>query len=53
MLEARLAGTSQDTVVISGTSSLDALHRVLNAIVHEVGPAMELYNAVDMARRAA
>jgi hypothetical protein len=38
---------------VDDPAALDALHRVLNAIVHEVGPAMQLYSAVDAALRAA
>ena len=52
-IEQRLTDPSRGPIVVSETDDLDALHRALNATVHEVGPEMRLYNAVDMARRGA
>jgi hypothetical protein len=46
-IDDRLAGRAKGSVTV------DALHRVLNAIVHDIGPAMKLYSAVDAALRAA
>jgi len=40
-------------ITVSDVAAIDALHRVLNAIVHELGPAMKLYGAVDAAKRVA
>jgi len=51
-IERRLTDPTRGPIVVSEPSDLDALHRVLNAIVDEPGPAMQLFNAVDMARRA-
>lgn len=52
-IDERARGSAAGPIQVGTTDELDALHRVLNAIVHQMGPAMELYNAVDMARRAA
>jgi hypothetical protein len=52
-IDDRLSGRGQGAVTVDDPAALDALHRVLNAIVHEVGPAMQLYSAVDAALRAA
>jgi hypothetical protein len=34
-------------------ASIEALDRVLKTIVYEIGPAMKLYDAIDLARHAA
>jgi hypothetical protein len=52
-IDSRLSGQETGAIDVDAPAALDALHRVLNAIVHELGPAMQLYNAVDAARRAA
>jgi hypothetical protein len=52
-IDDRISGDATGPIDVRNRDALCALHRVLNAIVHEMGPAMELYSAVDMARRAA
>jgi hypothetical protein len=52
-IEQRLVRGSEGVLRVGDRPALDALHRVLNSIVHDVGPAMQLYTAVDAARRAA
>ncbi len=52
-IEDRIAKRVRGSLVLDDDQALDALHTALNAIVAEIGPAMKLYNAVDMARRAA
>jgi hypothetical protein len=49
----RVAKRVRGPLTLANDETLDALHTALNAIVDEIGPAMKLYNAVDMARRAA
>jgi hypothetical protein len=51
-IEQRLTDPSRGPILISESDDLDALHRALNAIVEDVGPPMQLFVAVDMARRA-
>ncbi|HZT91776.1 MAG TPA: hypothetical protein VFA05_07045 [Gaiellaceae bacterium] len=48
-----LARKREGPIRVDDLASLDALHTVLNSIVHEVGPAMRLYSAVVGARRRA
>ena len=52
-IERRLTDPTRGPLVITEPADLDALHRALNATVNELGPTMELFNAVDMARRSA
>ena len=52
-IDDRLNRRGRGAIEINSDADLEVLHHVLNAIVYEIGPAMKLYNAVDMAIRAA
>ena len=52
-IDDRLNRRGRGAIEISSNTELEVLRHVLNAIVYEIGPAMKLYNAVDMALRAA
>lgn len=49
-IDRHLAGKAKGVIPIESPAALDALHAVLNAIVHQMGPAMQLYSAVTQAR---
>jgi len=53
-IEDRLDVGDDDPVTLLDTDNdaLDAIQRALNSVVHEVGPAMQLHNVVDTARRS-
>ena len=50
-LRQRLTDPSRGPIHVSEPDDLEALHRALNFIVDDLGPAMQLFHAVDMARR--
>lgn len=41
-----------EPITVSDPDALEALQRALNSVVRDVGPAMQLHNTIDMARRA-
>ena len=51
-LEDSLDVGDNEPITVSDLDTLEALQRALNSVVRDVGPAMQLHNAVDMARRA-
>ena len=51
-LQQRLNSRAAGPLIVNDDAPLEALHRALNAIVDVVGPTMELFNVVDMTRRA-
>ena len=52
-IDDRLDVGDDEPIAVTDPDSLEALQRALNSVIHEIGAAMELHNAVDMARRAA
>ena len=52
-IEDRVDVGDDEPITVIDPDALEALQRALNAVVHEVGLAMQLHNAVDMARRVA
>jgi hypothetical protein len=50
-IDDRIVARSETPIRVDGQDALDALHTVLNAVIHELGPAMKLYNAVAAARQ--
>jgi hypothetical protein len=52
-IDARIQSRSREPIRVGDQDALDALHTVLNAVIHEPGPAMKLYGAVAAARQQA
>lgn len=50
-IEDRLDVGDDEPIIVTDPAALEALQRALNSVVYEVGPAMQLHNSVDMARR--
>jgi hypothetical protein len=51
-IEDRVDVGDDEPITVSDPDALEALQRALNSVVNDIGPAMQLHNAVDMARRA-
>ncbi|HEY0416283.1 MAG TPA: hypothetical protein VGC78_07845 [Gaiellaceae bacterium] len=51
-IEDRLDVGDDEAISVNDPEALEALQRALNSVVHEVGPAMQLHNIADMARRS-
>jgi hypothetical protein len=51
-IEDRVDVGDDEPIIVSDPDALEALQRALNSVVNDIGPAMQLHNAVDMARRA-
>jgi hypothetical protein len=52
-IEDRIDVGDDEPITVADPATLEALQRALNSVVNDMGAAMQLHNAVDMARRAA